>query len=220
MWADATFPADGVTLRWVPNTESSLLGYRVYRAYEETAAEDVRSMTPLFGAAQAEGSGGVTGVVLTRDATGKVTAVTELAVGDRRPGRLVQLLDTAAEPGRPIYYRLVAEDSGGSRSPSSERLVVTLPKAQPPEPPVFGVPALASGQVALQWTAAEADLECLVLRRSGGTIWRPLGPWGPSGDYAFTDAGVETGVEYDYRVRVRDRIGLTADGPVLHITAI
>ena len=86
--------------------------------------------------------------------------------------------------------------------------------------PAFGAPVLTSGEVALQWTAAEGDLECLVLRRSGGTIWRPLGPWGPPGDYAFIDADVETGVEYDYRVRVRDRIGLIADGPVLHVTAI
>ena len=95
-----------------------------------------------------------------------------------------------------------------------------LPKTQPPEPPVFGVPVLTSGQVMLKWTAAEEDLACLVLRRSGGTIWRPLGPWGPAGDYAFTDARVEPDVEYEYRVRVRDRIGLMADGPVLHITAV
>ena len=97
---------------------------------------------------------------------------------------------------------------------------MTLPKTQPPEPPVFGPPVLMPGEVALQWTAAEADLESLVLRRSGGTIWRPLGPWGPRGDYAFIDAGVEPNVEYEYRVRVRDRIGLMADGPVLHITAV
>jgi hypothetical protein len=220
VWAEAAFPPGGVALRWVPNVEPSLRGYRVYRTYDETAAEDVRSMTPLFGAAQAEGSGAVTGVVLTRDATGAVISVTELAADDRSRGRLVQLIDTTADPGRPIYYRLVAEDSSGGRSPASDRLIVTLPKTQPPEPPVFGPPVLMPGEVALQWTAAEADLESLVLRRSGGTIWRPLGPWGPRGDYAFIDAGVEPNVEYEYRVRVRDRIGLMADGPVLHITAV
>ena len=220
VWADASFPVGGVVLRWLPNVEASLRGYRVYRAYDAVAAEDVRSMVPLFNSAQAEGNAVVTGVILTRDTAGAIISVAELAAGDQPPGRFVQLFDTTAEPGRSIYYRLVAEDRNGNRSAPSERLVVTLPKTQPPEPPVLGAPVVTSGQIALQWTAPEDDLECLVMRRSGSAIWRSLGPWGPRGDYAFVDANIEAGAEYDYRVRVRDRIGLIVDSPLLHVTAI
>ncbi len=220
-WAEVAFPAaGGVALRWVPNAASGLRGYRLYRADDAGEAEDVRSMTPLFATPQDEGGGSVTGVVVTRDATGAVTSVTELATGDRRPGRLVQHVDTTAAPGRPIYYRLVAEDAGGHRSPASERLVVQLPKTQPPAPPAWAPPVLVPGSVALSWTAAEADLQCLVLRRTDGMLWRPLAPWAATGDYAFTDTSVVAATAYEYRVRVRDGVGHVVDGPILDVTAI
>jgi hypothetical protein len=218
-WAEVAFPtAGGVALRWVPNAASGLRGYRLYRGDHDDEAEDVRSMTPLFTAPQDEGAGSLTGVMVTRDATGAVTAVTELAAGDRPPGRLVQYVDTTAVPGRPVYYRLVAEDVGGHRSSASERLVVQLPKTQPPAPPTWAPPALIAGSVVLGWTA-EADLQCLVLRRAEGTLWRPLGPWAATGDYAFTDASVVAGTEYEYRVRVRDNVGHVVDGPIINVTA-
>lgn len=218
-WADVSFPPGAVALRWVPNAGPALAGYRLYRADDATAASDVRSMTPLFATAQDEGGGQVVGVTVTRDATGAIDAVTELAAGDRPSGRLVQYVDPDAEPGRPVYYRLVAEDQGGSRSAASERLVVTAPKTTPPDPPAWGIATVTPGQVALQWSAAEGDLECLVLRRVAGGLSRPLGPWGPPGDYASVDTAVEAGIAYEYRVRVRDRIGQLADGPVLPVTA-
>jgi hypothetical protein len=146
--------------------------------------------------------------------------VTDLATGDRPPGRLVQYVDATAAPGRPIYYRLVAEDAGGHRSPASERLVVQLPKTQPPAPPAWAPPVLVPGSVALSWTAAEADLQCLVLRRTDGMLWRPLAPWAATGDYAFTDTSVVAATAYEYRVRVRDGVGHVVDGPILDVTAI
>jgi hypothetical protein len=220
-WADTSFPATGgVVLRWVPNATAALRGYRLYRSDDADRAEDVRSMMPLFAAAQDEGAGTVTGVVLTRDATGAVTGVTPLPPGDQPPGRLLQYVDTTAAAGRPIYYRLIAEDANGHRSAASERLVVQAPKSAPPEPPAWGAPSLAPGSVALQWTAAETDLECLVLRRADGSLRRALGPWGGRGAYTFVDTEVEAGTDYEYCVRVRDRVGHVVDGPLLNVTAI
>lgn len=218
-WADVAFPPGGVALRWVPNAGPALAGYRLYRATDATAASDVRSMTPLFTGAENEGGGRVVGVTVTRDATGAIETVTALPSGDRPSGRLVQYVDRDVEAGRPAYYRLVAEDAGGSRSVASERLVVITPKTLPPEPPVWGIPTVTPGQIALQWTAAESDLQCLVMRRTAGGLARPLGPWSLPGDYAVVDAAIEAGVEYEYRVRVRDRIGQIADGPLLPVTA-
>lgn len=221
VWVEAAVQAaGGLALRWVPNAASALGGYRLYRAHDAAQADDVRSMTPLFAGSADEGGGILTGVVLTRDVTGAVTSVTELAPGDRPPGRLVQYVDATAQPGRPIYYRLIAEDAGGHRSPASERLVVSPPKTQPPEPPTWGTPQLTPGAVALSWTAPEDDLACLVLRRGEGTLWRPLGPWASQGDYAFADTGVVAGTAYSYRVRVRDRVGHVVDGSILDLTAI
>jgi hypothetical protein len=220
-WAGTAFPATGgVVLRWVPNASDAIRGYRLYRADDATLAEDVRSMTPLFNAAQEEGGGSVVGVVLTRDAAGAVTAATELAAGDRPPGRLAQYVDTTAAPGRPLYYRVVAEDVGGTRSAASDRLVVQLPLTEPPAPPVWSPPALTGGSIALAWTAGD-DLRSLVLRRTDGGMWRPLGPWAASsGGGALADAGVVAGTAYEYRVRVRDRVGHVVDGPILPVTAI
>jgi hypothetical protein len=220
VWAEAAFPAGGgITLRWVPNGGTGLAGYRLYRADDAASAGDVRSMTPLFAAPQAEGGGEVTGVVLTRDVFGAVTNVQDLPAGDATPGRLVQYLDNAAPVGRAVYYRLVAQDAQGQRSAASARLVVQLPKRQPPEAPVWVAPILAPGEVALAWTA-EPELECLVLRRGDAPLWRALGPWAPPGDYARVDDGVTPGTEYEYRVRVRDSVGHVVDGPILNVTAI
>ena len=220
-WAEIAYPpTGGVALRWVPNAPSGLRGYRLYRADDAEPAEDVRSMTPVFAGSEAEGAGSVTGVVVTRDAAGALTSVTELATGDEPPGRLVQYVDATARPGRPIYYRLVAEDVGGHRSAASERLVVQLPRLQPPAAPSWQPPVVAAGSVALSWTDQEPDLECLVLRRSNGTLWRPLGPWAAPGDYALTDTTVAAGTGYEYRVRVRDSVGHVVDGPILDVNAI
>jgi hypothetical protein len=221
VWAGAAYPTQGgVALRWVPNAAPALRGYRIYRADDATSADDVRSMTPLFTAPRDEGSGFVTGVVVTRDTTGAETSVTELPAGERPSGRLVQHLDTTVRPGRPVYYRLVAEDAGGNRSPASERLVVELPKTEPPAPSVWSVPTVTPGSVELGWTAEEDDLRCLVLRRSDGTLWRALSPLAGPGDYALTDSDVVPGTEYEYRVRVRDGVGHVVDGPILSVTAI
>lgn len=219
LWADVGYPATGVALRWVPNPDPALSGYRLYRAYDPAQAEDVRSMTPLFTSAQAEGAGAVRAVLLERDDTGAVTAVTVLPPGERPADRLVQYVDAAAEQGRAVYYRIVAEDGAGHRSPPSELLTVQLPKNLPPSPPSWSAPAVAPGEVALAWTADENDLQCLLLRRAAGTIWRPLAPWGPAGDYGFTDCSVEAGATYEYRVRVRDRVGHVVDGPTLSVDA-
>jgi hypothetical protein len=217
-WADVSFiETGGIALRWVPDGTGTVRGYRLYRAADAVLAEDVRSMTPLFNTAVDEGDGDLTVVIVNRDMTGAVTSASELPAGDRTPGRLVQFVETSATPGRPVYYRLVAEDIHGQRSQASDRLVVQQPKTDPPAPPAWSPPVTEPGSVILNWTA-EPGLRCLVLRRNGGAPWRPIGPWAPPGIYALTDESVEAAIEYQYRVRVRDSVGHVVDGPILELT--
>ncbi|SFR94938.1 hypothetical protein SAMN04487846_1056 [Microbacterium sp. cf046] len=219
-WAEVAYPpSGGVTLRWTPNASVDIRGYRLYRADEADAADDVRSMSPLFTAAQDEGGGTVVGTMVDRDAAGAIVSVTELAPGDRRPGRLLQHVDTTARPGRPLYYRLVAEDAAGNRSAASERLVVQLPTLVPPAPPAWAAPTVTAGSIGLRWSAEEG-VDSLVLRRADGGLWRALRPWAPPGADAFDDTDVAAGTLYEYRVRIRDRVGHIVDGPVLPVTAI
>jgi hypothetical protein len=219
-WAGTAPADDGLALRWVPNAEPSLAGYRLYRSYDLKDAADVRSMTPLFSAATPEGADGLSAVRVRHvgDET-PVTQVEVLPAGDTSAGRLVQFIDATVEGGRAVYYRLIAEDTFANRSLPSDLLAVRYPKRQPPDPPVWLSPVVSDGEVALAWTADEADLESLVMRRSQEEpLWRPVGPWIPRGEYGFVDADLEAGLSYEYRVRVRDRVGQVVDGPVLTVT--
>lgn len=219
-WSGAGLPQGGVALRWAPDPGPGPTGYRLYRAYDPAAAEDVRSMVALFTAPQPEGGAVVKAVLVGRDASGAEVGVTELPPGQRPPGRLLQYVDATAADGRAVYYRLVAEDGEGRRSQPSDLLTVQLAKRSRPSPPVWGAPAVTQGSVALSWTAGNGNAQALLLRRTGGGLWRPLRPWGPAGDGAFTDSGVDAGVSYEYRVRLRDEVGHVVDGPVLTVEAV
>jgi hypothetical protein len=142
--------------------------------------------------------------------------VEELAAGDTSPERLVRFVDTTIEGGRSVWYRVVAEDSEGNRSLPSDALATRFPKREPPSPPTWVTTEPApGGGVELTWSAAEDDLEPLVLRRQpGDPLWAPRGPWLPRGTTSFLVADAAAGTTYQYRLQVRDRVGHLVEGPV------
>lgn len=217
-WAGTDPLAAGLALHWAPNPEPDLAGYRLYRAEDAAAAADTRSMTPLLTAATPEGTGGLVAVEVRRSAAAEPgIEIQPLPAGDTRPGRLIRFVDATVIGGRTTYYRLVAEDRHGHRSRPSEPLAVRAPKRTPPEPPAW---VAAEDAAELAWSAGEPDLEVLVLRRGPGELlWRPLAAWLPRGTLTFADESAEPGIEYDYRLRVRDRVGQSVDGPVQTVTA-
>lgn len=217
---EPAFLTSGFALRWVPNAESTLLGYRVYRSYDARAAEDVRSMEPQFTAAEPEGTASIRGIQVVRDSTGAVSQLIELSDTSRPTGRLLQYVDTTAKTGGIVYYRVVAEDQSGRRSLASRVLAVQPPKREPPEPPSWTGFVAGVDRVALDWQADEDDLRCLVMRRQSESVWRSLGPWSPVGDYSYIDETVTAGSSYEYLIRVRDRVGHVVDGPVLAVETL
>ena len=215
-WAGSAPTPDGLALHWVPNSEPDLAGYRLYRTDDAEAAADPRAMTPLLGGATPEGAGGLA-PVLVRRGTGPTPTieVDVLPPGDTSPGRLVRYVDADVAGGAPVWYRLVAQDTAGNRSLPSDVLVARPPKREPPDPPQWVAAEPVPGGVDLDWTATEPDLEPLVLRRRAeDPLWRPLSAWLPRGTSTFQDSGAEPGAQYEYRVRVRDRVGHVVDGPV------
>jgi hypothetical protein len=177
-------------------------------------------MTPLLAGATPEGEGGLLAVRVTRGTGPSPTIeVEQLPAGDTSPERLIRYVDTTVEGGRGVWYRLVAEDVHGNRSLPSEVLATRFPKRQPPAAPAWVFAGPVTDGVELTWSAAEDDLEPLLLRRRpDDPLWRPLGPWLPRGASTFLDTGAEAGTTYEYLVRVRDRVGHVVSGPVQTVT--
>lgn len=220
-WSGSEPAEGGLALHWVATPDPDLAGYRLYRALNADDAADPRAMTPLFTGPTPEGNGGLTAIRVRRsDGPPPGVEIEILPPGDTSPDRLLRFVDTTVEGGRNVWYRLVAEDANGNRSLPSEPLATRLPKREPPEPPTWAtvVPG-PSGGVELAWTAAEDDLEPLVLRRRPGEpLWRPLGAWLPRGTGTLADDTATAGSTWEYRVRVRDRVGHVVEGPVQAIS--
>jgi hypothetical protein len=177
-----------VTLRWASNREAELSAYRVYRAGDERAAADVRTMAQVH--------------------------LEAVAAGDpaARPAQ-VAWIDSPV-PGRvPLWYRLVAVDSSGKASRPTEAVLVRAFDASRPAHPAWNSTSTdASGATVLAWTSPDPTLRCLVQRRGHPAgQWTPVSSWLPRGTYTFTDTTRAPGLTYDYRLRVMNANGTTND---------
>jgi hypothetical protein len=198
---DVTLPAPPVitrvlggdrqaTIFWASNREDDLKEYRVYRAKNEDAAGDLRSMI--------------------------LAHTTPVSPGDpaARPEEL-SWTDKPLQGLSMIYYRIVAVDNNGNVSSPSTTAVARAYDNSPPVPPKWdivrwdeqsGVPI-----VFLRWSSSEADLTCTLQRRpAGGSIWqavsRTLAP-STLGIWEFIDSTAVLGVTYEYRIQAIDGAG-------------
>lgn len=174
-----------ITLKWASNREPDLTEYRVYRTDRQEATRDIRLMELVHTEAVPPGD----------PAT--------------RPAEVVW--EDAPVPGLTnFYYRLVAVDDAGNVSVPSLIVAGRAFDDARPDPPTWNAPSAGGipDEVQFTWTSPAADLACLVQRRVAATgEWRNLSLWLSRGAYAFTDAQRETGVTYDYRLRVIDADG-------------
>jgi len=187
------FGGDGqVSLQWISNIEPDIASYRVYRTDDADRARDVDLMTLVH--------------------TQPVEPGTRAAVQT--------WIDTSAEAGKPLYYRLVAEDSSGNRSEPSASISARAFQS-PPAQPTLATPVWDSAhqKVTLTWTASNQNLESQLERRMHGKVmWMGVTTWLPAGHYTHQDEPPKSDAVFDYRVRTRDTLGQVSIPSIPEVT--
>jgi hypothetical protein len=184
-----------VRLQWMASPESDVIRYRVYRAADEQAATDVRSMQPVATVAPAPTAPPASGVE-------RPVAV---------PSRVGALEYAVPTPPGEWFFRIVAEDDAANRSAPSG-LLHGRSIQPPPSPPVWNPPVRTATSVLLSWThPTDPHLASFIERRAPGQQrWVWISGWLAPGVYTFTDVPPQLGGAWEYRLRVRDEHGQTA----------
>jgi hypothetical protein len=183
-----------ITLRWQRSADPKLHHYQLYRASSDDDADDLRAMTL------------VARIAPEPTANPAASMVAPVAVATE-PGRL-ELPDTVPA-GTTYHYRLTTLDGNGNRSDPSA-VVSGRAYQAPPAPPVLAAPVwdAAHTTVSLAWTLPDSTLEPMVeRRRKDGMLWRPASTWLPAGTSTLSDQPPEPSGAFEYRVKVRDRLG-------------
>jgi hypothetical protein len=185
-----------VTISWAFNREPELASYRVYRADEEVAARDLRTMTLMH---------------------------TELVpAGDpaTRPAQVTW--DDSPVPARTtLWYRLAAVDGTGNVSVPTDPVAARAFRSVPPTPPTWVAAAWdATGTaVHLEWVFLEAGLQPMVQRqRDGSGSWVAASDWLAEDTAVFDDPAPDAATGYRFRVLVRDPSGaVSTSAPAVFI---
>jgi len=200
-----------VKLRWIVSPEPDVAKCIVFRAGDEVSAADVRTMQQVAQVAAAPTANPPTGLESPSAVSGK-------------SGWLEYSADPT--PAGEWFFRLVAEDEAGNRWMTSKVLRGRSIKPLP-APPVWGaierLPAGSPDHVDLSWThPSDQRLSCLVERTlSGMGVWTATAEWLPRGVYQLTDSPPRIAAGWEYRLRVRDDWGQTADSmPVATLSAL
>jgi hypothetical protein len=188
-----------ITLRWEESVESDLDAYLLYRTDSSDATRDLKMMDL------------VSRVALSPIITLRAGEVAPLRVTDaagKPVSRRLEIQDTVL-PNIVFHYRLVAVDKSGNNSEPSAA-VSSRAFQLPPQPPTLEIPTWDAGHhsVRLTWTSTDANLECLLERKSAdGLVWTDVSGWLPSGIYTFADNPSDSTQLYEYRIKVRDLFG-------------
>ena len=113
-------------------------------------------------------------------------------------------------PGTTYEYRVRAGNSGGVSGYSNSATATTLasnPKGTPPAPPsTLSAHATSTSEIALQWTDSSANEAGFRIQRTTGDHWVHVATI-PAGSTAYSDAGLQGGTTYSYRVSAYNSAG-------------
>lgn len=177
-----------IVLRWPSNREPDLAEYRVYRADDDRAARDVRTM--------------------------KLVQTVAVPAGDpdARPAA-VEWTDTPLPGLVGFRYRIVAVDTAGNASEPTAAVVGRAFDESLPEVPPLTLSWQGSGadrRARLEWTSPD---ESLIQRRPAGSgQWIDLVRWRAAGTHSVTDRFSRPDVDQQYRVWTRKATGAVARG--------
>jgi uncharacterized delta-60 repeat protein len=119
----------------------------------------------------------------------------------RTPNDQTQTYDSSAIDGTTYYYRVRAINRAGFSAWSN--VVTNVPSA--PASPSDVSTKIQGGAIVIQWADNSWDESSFIIERSGnsGTTEFELA----ANSATFTDNNVDTGIEYQYRVRARNMVG-------------
>ncbi len=167
-----------IELVWVAVRDRGVVEYRIYRATDELAARDPRTMTEVAAVA----------------ATGEPRQ-TFLDTG--LPPRVTYL-----------YRIVAVDADGLTSHASAGLPGRAFGEIRPNAPVWGPATVASDGSAILHWTSTPGDLAVLVERTAPGTTnWRSAGTWLPRGTATFTDSARSPGEALTYRLRVLDANG-------------
>ena len=178
-----------LTLSWPSNREPDLAAYRVYRAEDEAAARDLRTMT--------------------------LVQTVAVPAGDPAARPAAVAWTDAPLPGLVDFrYRVVAVDDAGNPSEPTVAVVARAHDEGMPQLPALDVSwqgAGAARRVRLKW---DSPHEVLVQRRTvgAGGPWVDLAYWRPPGENTAKDPFSDPRHDQQYRVWARKETGAVARG--------
>jgi hypothetical protein len=123
------------------------------------------------------------------------------------PPAILQWKDTAVIAMQTYSYRVTSVDLDGLESAAAPASAARAYDDSRPDPPVWGPvqPGAVKNGIVLKWSSPLADLRCLVQRKAAGdATWTSLTAWLGPGVYQSRDDARQAGLQYTYRLLVRD----------------
>jgi hypothetical protein len=190
-----------VLVQWLASGDPDMALYRLYRAPDETSALNVELMSEVAQIAPSPSSAG--GLALPQPVLDPD--------GNPKPG---WLQFACASPPGIWFFRMVAEDQSGNRSPQSNVLSGRSLNAPPAKPIVTS--AVRNGSpstsVTVTWQYGTDSRLSAALERSPGEggLWVQVSEWLPRGVTSCADDPPDLDTSWDYRVRALDTLGMVA----------
>ncbi|HJT10718.1 MAG TPA: fibronectin type III domain-containing protein [Candidatus Nitrosotalea sp.] len=126
-------------------------------------------------------------------------------------GNVTSYTDTGLTNGITYYYKVTAVNSVGESAQSNE--ANAIPVTVPPPPTSLAATAVSSSQINLNWSAPSGNGGAAIIgykiERSNdtGTTWNGIVPNTNSTSTAFSDTGLASNTQYEYRVSAINSVG-------------
>jgi len=120
------------------------------------------------------------------------------------------LTDTGLDSSTTYYYKIRAENAGGS-SDYSTPVNATTPAAPPPTPTGLAASALSETEIRLTWSDVTGETQYKIRRSLDGLDWYALDPrYAAANATSLTDSGLSPNTTYHYKIRATNAAGGSA----------
>lgn len=153
-----------------------------------------------------------TSYVVQRSASFNFLPTSSIDLNVTLPANSTGYIDVTVAPLTKYYYRVFAVNAQGNSAAATA--TITTPESRPPAPTQFQVFAVSATQIDMQWqdnAVNENAVNGYVIERAVGNGAFVLVAQLPANSTTHSDAGLEAGKQYTYRVRAVNAIGNSDD---------